>query len=225
METNNKEIDPSVKRFNNSLIYIIALLIFLWISILFSYFEIIWYVERITGLIAYVLFFLTTGVGILRKISNRFAKYLKLHRTFAIWAFIIALAHIISVIFDKVKWGYQLDLLTYLGLNYSNSWFTYTSLGALSFIIFLIVTISSIGKNRKRLGFRLWKNIHYLSYLGFLLIQFHAFNLGTDFKYMSYSWLIYWISSFMIMVILNLLIIRIFVTIKKKIEVEKQETS
>lgn len=220
-ESEKRMIEFKLKKFNQNMIYIWFFLITIWFAILFSYYDYIWFMTRITAMISYILFFATVSIGIVRKFKKPWGFLVKYHKSTAIWAFLFAISHIISVIFDKVKWGYQLDLWTYFGLNYSNEWFTYTSIGALAFILFSIVIITSIGKNMSRLGFKLWKNIHYLSYVGFILIQVHAFYLGTDFKYMFYSGFLYAISWFMLGIVTTLFGIRVIIGITDKLAIKK----
>lgn len=202
--------------FSKSVMYSLLVIVFFWTSILLSFTTYIWYLTRITGLIAYVLFFVTICIGIIRKFNVRWAFLIKYHKSTAIWAFIFASWHFITVIFDNYKWGFQLNLLAFLGLNFSDQWNTLVSLGVIAFFIFIIVIATSIGKNISRLGFKLWKRIHYLSYIGFILIQIHSMLLGTDFKYMSYSFIIWWTSILMFSTVVVLFLIRVFIGTKKK---------
>lgn len=202
--------------FSKAVMYSLVVIVFFWTSILLSFTPYVWYLTRITGLIAYILFFTTVCIGIIRKFNVRWAFLIKYHKSTAIWAFMFALWHFITVIFDNFKWGYQLNLLSFLGLNFSDQWNTLVSLGVIAFFLFIIVIFTSIGKNMSRLGFALWKKIHYLSYVGFILVQIHSMYLGTDFKYMSYSWLVWSLSMLMFLTVAILFTIRIFIGTKKK---------
>lgn len=84
-------------------------------------------------------------------------------------------------------------------------------LGTISFYALLIVIITTQKIVKKRLGFRLWKNIHLVSYATALLFLFHGLLMDPLLKDRPTDWLDAekFFSEFCLLLILAAMIIRI----------------
>jgi len=75
-------------------------------------------------------------------------------------------------------------------LNFSNEYSTYVSFGKISFILFLIIWLTSWAF-RKALTYRVWLYLHYLSYPMLFFMLIHPFKIGTILN-SNYFVLYYW---------------------------------
>lgn len=110
----------------------------------------------------------------------------QLHNYTAYAAWILVLIHASLVVIDK-KWGFSwLHLFWGLGAPKQS---IYVWLGSLSMlgIFFIILTTQKIIK--RKLGFRLWKNIHLLSYLLTILFFIHGIFMDPLLQDRSPDWL------------------------------------
>lgn len=84
-------------------------------------------------------------------------------------------------------------------------------LGTISFYALLIVIITTQKMVKKRLGFRLWKNIHLVSYATALLFLFHGLLMDPLLKDRPTDWLDAekFFSEFCLLLILAAMILRI----------------
>ena len=180
----------------------------------FSYFvrdsEVIWLQERALGLLSYLLLFTSVFMGELRLISKGKTEFrlFKHHSTVSVLAIFLVPTHFMSAVMDRFKWGRQLSLTHYLGFSFSNTWLTFLSFGVLAFYIMAAVGFTSMAGNIRRLGFRRWKIVHYLSYLGFFLAYVHTVNLGTDIKDSTLHYLLYPLTVFSFILVAGLLLTR-----------------
>jgi methionine sulfoxide reductase heme-binding subunit len=71
------------------------------------------------------------------------------------------------------------DILIPFHSDYDTGW---TALGVMSFYAVLLVIITTQNVIRRRMGFRLWKNIHLVSYLTALLMCVHGIFLDPELK-------------------------------------------
>jgi methionine sulfoxide reductase heme-binding subunit len=71
------------------------------------------------------------------------------------------------------------DILIPFHSDYDTGW---TALGVMSFYAVLLVIITTQKVIRRRMGFRLWKNIHLVSYLTALLMCVHGIFLDPELK-------------------------------------------
>jgi len=142
--------------------------------------ETIWLFARAYGLIAIFLLFILVLIGEFRLLG--FNKLFKVHCLIGILTLYVVFLHFISAVFDKFKWGKNLRFIDYLGFNFSDKWMVFMSLGAIAGYLIILLSITSSRNNIKKLSFRNWKKIHYLSYAVLLFVFLHSIILGTDIK-------------------------------------------
>lgn len=139
-----------------------------------------WHLVRSSGIVAYVLMLASTVWGLF--ISAQFVKdwspgpvSMTMHSTISWLALILGLIHALLLLFD--------DYFTYtLGDLFIPFTGPYrpdvVGLGTLAFWMIVVVTLSFPFK--KRLGHKVWKRLHYVSYAAFLMISVHGLLAGTE---------------------------------------------
>lgn len=161
-----------------------------------------WYVVRAAGLMSVALLTLLviSGIGLVTGYTYRVLEPLRawaVHRALGIaLAFTVAL-HVIMLLFDRVVSFSIPQILIPFSADYKpvqlGSWqlgSLWVSFGILSLYgLALIIGTSLLIIDRQK---RIWKYIHYLSYVVMGMIFFHALFLGTD---LAHGWLrIVWIA-------------------------------
>lgn len=103
------------------------------------------------------------------------------HKFIGIWGILLIATHpaLINIYYSMID-------LPLLNLDFSG-FSLYVKLGSIALTFYLVIWITS-ARLRKRLGFRAWKVIHFISYLIFPFVFIHAYNVGqtvalTGFKY------------------------------------------
>lgn len=139
-----------------------------------------WAIERASGFIGYELLCLTAILGVsmtnkmwdrlkLRKIVNQ------IHQHTALLVFPFVFLHLWGIYSDnKVPFGLSQILIPFQS-TYSP---VAVSLGILSLYILIVVSVSSYF--RARIGNKMWRGIHTLSFVMFLSVSVHGFTAGTD---------------------------------------------
>jgi methionine sulfoxide reductase heme-binding subunit len=171
----------------------------------------IWLQERALGLMAYVAFFLSVALGewkLIMKGKGEF-KAFRYHHGVSIAAVVLVLAHFISAVMDKYKWGKNLVFTQYLGFSFSDKWLMLLSLGTLAFYMLIIVGATSSKRMCCALGFKRWKLFHYLAYVAFFISYIHAVNLGTDVKTSALRTVVHPAIVFSFLLVLGLLATRV----------------
>jgi methionine sulfoxide reductase heme-binding subunit len=99
------------------------------------------------------------------------------------WTAYVALGCILLhpgiLLFDRATKFFVPDILIPFHSDYDTGW---TALGVMSFYAVLLVIITTQKVIRRRMGFRLWKNIHLVSYLTALLMCVHGIFLDPELK-------------------------------------------
>ena len=162
-----------------------------------------WYLTRASGLVAAVALtlLLLSGVGLVTGGTFRFLEPLTAwasHRALGITFGVAVIIHIASILFDHfvpfsiwqalIPWLSPYKPLTLLGLHLGSF---YVALGIFAFYLALIVMITSLVWVEKKP--KIWKLIHFLSYLLMLLVFLHALLIGTDLLHGVLRWL--WIGA------------------------------
>ncbi|WP_020658835.1 ferric reductase-like transmembrane domain-containing protein [Amycolatopsis benzoatilytica] len=138
----------------------------------------LWYVSRATGLAALVLFTAVVVLGAItsaRLASPRWPRFAiaAFHRNLSLVTLGFLAVHIATSIID-----------TYAGIQWISAVVPFVSsyypislgLGAISFDLLLAVLFSSL--LRPRISARVWKAIHWTSYLCWPLAVVHGFEIG-----------------------------------------------
>jgi methionine sulfoxide reductase heme-binding subunit len=141
-----------------------------------------WYISRASGLVAFLLLYLSIFLGLtlriplLRKIFLPIYS-MKIHCWLSLQALFFAFVHAIALIFDK--WlGFKLvDLFVPFASQYQPS---LTTLGVLGFYLMAVMIATSYGK--KFISYKIWRFVHFTNLVLYGVVFVHALYLGTDLK-------------------------------------------
>lgn len=139
-----------------------------------------WYVARSGGIVAWVLLAASMFWGV--ALSSRFLGkkpkpnwMLDLHRFLGGLAVVFTAIHVLALIADSyVTITIVNILLPFTGSYHINE----LAWGVVAMYLLLAVEVTSL--LRRRLGKKLWRSIHYLSFALFLASTVHLLLIGTD---------------------------------------------
>mgnify|MGYP002628950698 FL=1 len=142
--------------------------------------QIWWYIARASGIIAWL--FITASVlwGILLSTKlfpahRRPAWLLDLHRGLGALSVLFLLTHVGALVADNYVHFDIVDVL----VPFASEWKTWqVAIGVFAFWGLVIVEFTSLAM--KHLPKKVWRGIHFTSYLTFLLTSFHGTFAGTD---------------------------------------------
>lgn len=139
-----------------------------------------WLFSRATGLVAYAALSMDVIVGLL--VSTRSADrvvprghLVDIHGWLSPLTLVLVLAHGGVLLADRFI---RFDIIDIAVPFASSRWPIAVGLGVLAGYILLVVH-ASFGL-RKRIGTRMWRRLHYLSFGAFVLVTVHAIAVGTD---------------------------------------------
>jgi len=143
----------------------------------------IWYLARGTGLAALVLLSITTAVGAFmtgRGKATRRVSWNYVHRVSASLGLAVLAVHLVTILADSYAGVGWVGALVPFASGYRATW---VALGTLSVYTFLLV--AAIGYARARIaasegGARVWRGLHGLAYMGWVMAMLHGLNTGTD---------------------------------------------
>jgi predicted ferric reductase len=109
--------------------------------------------------------------------SRRWPRFVveSLHRNVSLLSTVFMVIHIASSVVDKyvkIRW---IDAVIPFGAAYKPFWL---GMGALSLDMFLAVAVTSLV--RVRLGYRVWRGVHWLAYACWGLAIVHNLGIGSD---------------------------------------------
>jgi predicted ferric reductase len=139
-----------------------------------------WYVTRASGLVAYLLLWLSTawGLGVSSKIFDplltRDYTY-DFHQYLSLFSLGFVALHVIVLMLDRYLPFSIFQVLVPFTSSYRPLW---VGLGVISLYLLALVTVTFY--LRKRIGMRAFRLIHVLSLLGYLGVTLHALFAGTD---------------------------------------------
>lgn len=154
-----------------------------------------WYVTRASAIIAWALLVFSALWGII--LSTRIFKSFDnpawladLHKHLSTLALFFVSLHMISLYLDSYIDFSVADLLVPFNSDYSKSGYELllnipTALGVIGFWFMVAIYFSS--QIMRRLPRKIWKAIHYSSYLVLILVSFHAGWTGTDVQAWGYQ--------------------------------------
>ena len=150
-----------------------------------------WYISRASGLMAYLLVWLSTiwGFAISSKIFDSFLKReftYDFHEYLSLLSLGFVLVHVVVLLLDRVEPLSLVEVLVPFVANYRPLW---TGIGIIAFYLSLLVTVTVY--IRKRISMKAFRLIHYLSIVAFLGALFHGLYSGTD-SSLGWSRLMYW---------------------------------
>jgi DMSO/TMAO reductase YedYZ heme-binding membrane subunit len=140
----------------------------------------LWYFTRGTGLVALVLLTASVLLGIL-EVSTwsgpRWPRFVTagLHRNVSLLVVAFLMVHIATAVVDGFAPIGWLDAVIPFLSPYRPIWL---GLGAVSFDLLLAIAITSVV--RRRLGYPVWRAVHWLSYACWPIALVHGFGTGSD---------------------------------------------
>ena len=140
----------------------------------------LWYVNRGTGVTLLVLFTLSTVLGVLsaREGRRRLVPGIVtqgLHRNLALLSLVLLLGHVTSAVVDTyvdIRWW---QAFWPVGATYKPFWL---GAGSLALDLMLVLVVTSL--LRERIPHRLWRSVHWLGYLAWVVSLAHGAGIGTD---------------------------------------------
>lgn len=154
-----------------------------------------WFSSRSSGFVAFGLLWLSVIFGLLMtgKLSTTWPGHLmafELHQYTSLLGLAFALFHALILLGDRYI-GYTLaQLLTPFGsVNYRT---LSVALGQIGFYLALVVTATFYV--RRLITQRVWRIIHYLSFVVFLMVLVHGVTSGTD-SNTTWAQTLYWVSG------------------------------
>jgi sulfoxide reductase heme-binding subunit YedZ len=138
-----------------------------------------WYVARSAGIVAYLLMSTSVVLGLLMSARAKFTwprfAVEEVHRFLAILTGVFLALHGIALLADRVVPISVLQLVIPFRTSYRPLG---VGLGVTSALLLLAVSISNLV--RKRVPFRVWRRIHYLTLAVWLTATAHGLLSGTD---------------------------------------------
>jgi predicted ferric reductase len=140
-----------------------------------------WDLARAGGIVGYVLLWLSIVLGLI--VTNKMARIwpggptaVDLHQFTALLGFAFALFHGLVLLGDQfVKYTLLQLAIPFASASYQPFW---VGLGQVAFYLMIPVAFSFYF--RKRIGFNLWRSIHYGSFVVYALVTVHALLAGSD---------------------------------------------
>jgi predicted ferric reductase len=142
--------------------------------------QIWWYVTRASGIIAYLLLWFSTVLGLavtskyLDGMLDRLFTY-DFHEFISLLSVAFTLVHVLVLMLDKYLPYSLAQILVPFISPYRPFW---VGVGVIAFYIILLVTITFYLRNR--IGTRTFRVIHVLSLLGYIGVTLHGYYAGTD---------------------------------------------
>jgi len=150
-----------------------------------------WYISRASGLMAYLLVWLSTlwGFAISSKIFDSFMKReftYDFHEHLSLLSLGFMLLHAIVLMLDKVEPMSLVEILVPFASSYRPLW---TGIGIIAFYLSTLVTVTFY--LRSRISMKTFRTVHYLSIVAFVGALFHGLYAGTD-SALNWTQLMYW---------------------------------
>ncbi|GAA4679411.1 ferric reductase-like transmembrane domain-containing protein [Frondihabitans cladoniiphilus] len=142
--------------------------------------EALWAVGRGTGVAALVLFTASVVLGIITRSGRplpglpRFSVTL-VHRNVSLAASLFLVVHVVTLMFDPYALLNLLDVFVPFFGSYRPVW---QGLGTVAFDLLIVIVVTSLLRNR--LGPRVFKAIHWLTYAMWPIALAHAIGNGTN---------------------------------------------
>jgi sulfoxide reductase heme-binding subunit YedZ len=154
--------------------------------------------SSVTGLFAMIVLTINVLLGMLiataykasqlwKKLPQRLKKIniSRLHNQTAYLALVLVLLHPLLLTFDP---GTKFKLVTILFPKDAPHQKTFVVLGTIAFYAVLIVIITSRKSVKKKISFRLWKNVHLISYATAMLFMVHGLMMDPELKDRPVDW-------------------------------------
>jgi methionine sulfoxide reductase heme-binding subunit len=152
--------------------------------------EILWYLNRATGIVLLVLMTLTVVLGVLVRRQGRLPGLPRfgvvgLHRNVALLSVLLLLLHVVTAVVDAYVDIGWLDVLVPFLAGYRPF---AVGLGTLALDLLLLIVVTSLLRGRLPLG--LWRWVHRTAYLLWPVAFVHGLTAGTDLGSGPLLWLV-----------------------------------
>jgi hypothetical protein len=143
----------------------------------------LWYLTRATGVVALLLLTMALVLGVLSSVrwrTGRMPRFVVggLHRNVTLVAIAFVAVHVLTTVADGYAPVALTDAVIPFVSPYRPLWL---GLGTVAFDLLLALVITSL--LRQRLGFRMWRAVHWLAYASWPVALVHAFGAGSDARF------------------------------------------
>lgn len=152
----------------------------------------LWYTTRATGVITLLLLTFSVYLGVVtvsRGTSRKTPRFVRLglHRNVSLLVLVFLTLHVATTVVDTYTSINLLDAFVPFLSDYRTVWL---GLGAIASDVLIAVVVTSL--LRERIGYRVWRLVHWLSYACWPVALVHAWQTGTDpaavwGKYLGYA--------------------------------------
>lgn len=154
-----------------------------------------WYMTRASGIIAYLLLWLSTvwGLAVSSKLFDKLAPRaftFDAHEYLSLLALGFTFVHVIVLLWEIYMPFSVVQLLVPFVSDYRPFW---VGIGIIGTYLSVLVTVTFY--MRRWIGTRAFRVIHYLSFAGFLGVLLHSWFAGTD-TGLTATQLMYWFTGF-----------------------------
>ncbi len=139
-----------------------------------------WYLTRGTGIVSLLLLTASVALGVVTSVRWRSPRWPRfalagLHRNLTLLSIAFVVAHVLTTILDGYAPVRLQDAVIPFVSHYRPVWL---GLGAVSLDLLLALVATSL--LRARIGFRIWRGIHWLAYASWPVALVHALGTGSD---------------------------------------------
>jgi sulfoxide reductase heme-binding subunit YedZ len=140
----------------------------------------LWFATRAAGVVSLLLLTAVVVMGQLARLRVQSASWprflsVDLHRNLALLSLVFLAIHIVTAVVDPFTSLGVAPVVLPFGSSYRRFWL---GLGTVAFE--LIVALIATSLLRARVGFRIWRAIHWLSYAVWPIAVVHGLGTGTD---------------------------------------------
>ncbi len=140
-----------------------------------------WYLARAAGVIAYVLLWFSVALGV--TITNKMSRVwpggptaVDLHQFASLLALTIAIFHALILLGDRyMNYSLAQILIPFALPGNLSLWFALGQIG-----IYLMLPVAFSFYARRFIGFKVWRLIHYTSFIIYFFVTLHGLWSGTD---------------------------------------------
>ena len=142
--------------------------------------KVFWYLTRGMGVGALILLTASVALGVVTSVrwrSDRWPRFITagLHRNLTLLAIAFVAVHVLATVADGyTPIGLQDAVIPFIS-PYRPIWL---GLGAIAFDLLLALVATSL--LREKIGYRMWRYVHWLAYLAWPVALVHALGTGTD---------------------------------------------
>lgn len=142
--------------------------------------QLLWFVSRGSGLVLLVTLSVVVALGVATRLGSalfRLPRFVttELHRTLSLFALALLALHVTTALLDPyVSIGWLATVVPFTSPYRTRV----IALGTLAVDLIGAVIVTSLLRNR--LGYRVWRAVHWCAYLAWPLAMIHALQAGPD---------------------------------------------